>query len=135
MKVSGGIGYTSGALYKRHKLTAYTPGSKYARFGKLGLAAPRNLSAMNREAVASYNSSFGVAGPNMFAQNLTQSEGLSEIAANKVLARVKEQMTKLADSASGVSLTNGGTGGTSKTGDDASNAGDDTTGANVDETV
>lgn len=135
MKVSGGIGYTSGTLYKRHKLTAYTPGSKYARFGKLGLAAPRNLSAMNREAVASYNSSFGIAGPNMFSQTLTQSEGLSEIAANKVLARVKQQMTALADSASGLSLTNGGTGGTPAASGDTSDSGEDTPGSNVDETV
>lgn len=121
MKVGGAIGYTSGALYKRHKATAYTPGAKYARFGKFGLMNQRNLSAMNRQAVASYNSSFSYAGPNMFSQKILESEGLSEIAANKVIARVKQQMIALADSASSLSLSNGGTGGT--------------TGNNVDQTA
>jgi hypothetical protein len=120
MKVGGGIG-ASGALYKRHSQTTYTPGSKYQRFGRFGLINQRNMSTMNRRALTSYNDSFSIAGFNAFALKALHSEGLSEIAANKVLQRVKQAMTTLADSASSFSTANGGSGGT--------------TGSNVDTTA
>lgn len=115
MKVGGSIGYTSGMLYKRHKLSTYTPGSKYARFGRLGLMNQRNMTSMNREAAAGYSSSFSFAGIRAFEAKQVESEGLSEIAANQTLERVKAQMNALANSASSFSLANGGNGGTTGT--------------------
>jgi hypothetical protein len=84
---------TGGALYKRYKSIGYTPGSHYQRFGKLWLHQSRNMSAMNREAVSNYINSFSAAGSNMFAQKAIESQGMSEIAAQKLLQRVKAEMT------------------------------------------
>lgn len=81
-----------GALYKRYKGIGYTPGSHYRRFGKLGLHQSRNMSAMNREAVSNYINSISEAGSNMFAQKTIESQGLSEIAAQRLLQRVKAEM-------------------------------------------
>ncbi len=124
MKVGSGIGYTPGSLYKRTSHINYTPGSKYQRFGRFGLLNQRNLSAMNRAAADSYNAAFSGAGPNLFAAKATESQGLSEIAANRVLERVKQQANTIADRAANISIDNGGNGGT-----------EDGTGGNVDETV
>jgi hypothetical protein len=134
MKIgAASIGYTSGTLYKRHKHSTYTVGSKFERFGTFGLLNQRNMRAMNREAVEAYNSSFSFAGTNMFSQKLTESEGLSEIAANIVLERVKAQTQALIDSSSALSLANGGSGGNEVSETDAES--DSDTGNNVDETV
>lgn len=112
MKVgSGSIGYTSGALYKRHQRIGYTPGSHYKRFGNLGLPQQRNMKEINRQAVESTISAIETAGPQIFNAKLTESEGLSEIAAKQVLQRVQQAMNALADTAASVSLANGGTGG------------------------
>ncbi len=129
MKVgSAGVGYTSGAMYKRHRNLNYSSGSQFKRYGEFGLWQPRNRSAMNRAAADGYSTAFAAVGYIAFDATLVQSEGISEIAANKVLARVKQQMIALADSASSLSVANGGNGGTDDTADD-------TTGNNVNETA
>ena len=98
-----------GALYKRSKGIGYTPGSYHQRFGKLGLHQSRNMSAMNRETVSSYISSVSAAASNMFAQKTIESQGLSEIAAQKLLQRVKAEMKARLDGGSILSLGTGGT--------------------------
>jgi len=103
--------YTSGSLYKRHQGIGYTPGSHYKRFGNLGGYQPRNMSAMNREAVDSMNAAFQTAGPQIFEAAAARSQGLSELAANQVLERVKAAAAALAKKGEGVSLANGGSGG------------------------
>jgi hypothetical protein len=109
---TGSIGYTSGALYKRHQHINYQSGNKFKRWGGLGLIQQRNMSAMNRQAADNYRSAFSTVGYIAFDANLIQSEGLSGLAAEKVLARVKAQMTALADKSSSLSTANGGNGGT-----------------------
>jgi hypothetical protein len=129
MKVgSSSARYTSGSLYQRHKAsTAYTPGSKYKRFGTFGLVQQRNLSSMNRGAIDSYRAAVASAGPIMFEAKYAQSEGLSEIAVQQVLQRAKEAATALADKSAALSIANGGTGGVASESDG--------TGDNVDETA
>ena len=113
MKVgAASVGYTSGALYKRNKTIAYTPGAHYQRFGKFGLHQARNMSSMNRQAVESGVSAYQNAGPQMFETQAAHSQGLSELAANQLMERVKKAMAALADKGDSISLANGGTGST-----------------------
>jgi hypothetical protein len=112
---TGSIGYTSGALYKRHQHINYSSGAKFKRWGGFGLIQQRNMSSMNRQAAANYQSAFALVGYIAFDTNLLQSEGLSELAAEKVLKRVQAQMKAIADKGSAVSLANGGAGGTGTT--------------------
>jgi len=114
--MSSSIGYTSGAIYKRHQGINYRSGTKFKRFGGFGLIQQRNMGQMNRQASNNYRSAFSTVGYIALDANLVQSQGLSELAANKVLARVKEQMLALADSASSLSFANGGSGGIGDTG-------------------
>ena len=109
---TGSIGYTSGALYKRHQHINYKSGNKFKRWGGFGLIQKRNMSAMNRQAAANYQSAFSSVGLIAFDAGLIQSEGLSSIAAEKVLKRVQDQMKTLADKGSALSAANGGNGGT-----------------------
>lgn len=109
---TGSIGYTSGALYKRHQGITYTSGAKFKRWGGFGLIQQRNMSSMNRQATANYQSAFASVGYVAFDANLIQSEGLSGIAAEQVLKRVQAQMKAIADKGSAVSAANGGTGST-----------------------
>lgn len=106
---TGSIGYTSGALYKRHQGIAYQSGNKFKRWGGFGLFQQKNLSSMNRQAAANYQSAFASVGYVAFDSNLLQSEGLSSLAADKVLKRVQTQMKTLADKGIAVSAANGGT--------------------------
>jgi hypothetical protein len=109
---TGSVGYTSGALYKRHQHISYQSGNKFKRWGGFGLIQQRNMSSMNRQAAANYQSAFSSVGLIAFDANLIQSEGHSEMAAENVLKRVKAQMTALADKGSALSTANGGNGGT-----------------------
>lgn len=63
----------------------YTPGSFYQCFRLT------NLQKMNRNAVRIYDDVVATAGPLMFNATLTQSQGLSELAAEQLLARVQQE--------------------------------------------
>jgi hypothetical protein len=140
MKVgSSSARYVSGSLYQRQKTSgAYTPGSKFKRFGNFGLMQHRNLSSMNRGAIDGYRAAVAAGGSIMFEAKFAQSEGMSEMAVQQVMQRVKEAAAALADRAEGLSLANGGTGGaTAETDGTDEKDGDksDGTGKNVDETA
>jgi hypothetical protein len=98
MKIgASSVGYTSGTLYKRQKSSVgYAPGSKFDRFGNFGLIRSRNRAPMNRNAVANYVSSFAFAGTGAFEAKQIESEGLSEIAAEKLVKRVQDELKALA---------------------------------------
>ena len=63
----------------------YTPGSFYQRFRQT------NLQKMNRETVRIYDNAVATAGPLMFNATLTRSQGLSELAAKQLLARIQQE--------------------------------------------
>ena len=88
----------------------YTPGSYYKRFKNIGLHQPRNMKAMNREAVESVNSAFANTGPKIFETKSEEYFGLSELAAQQVLKRAKELANKLAAGGESLSAANGGSG-------------------------
>lgn len=63
----------------------YAPGSLYKRFHLT------NFQKMNRNAVRAYKDAVAAAGPLMFNATLTQSQGLSELAAQQLLVRVQQE--------------------------------------------
>jgi hypothetical protein len=108
--MSGGIGYTSGTLYKRHANIGYSPGSHYQRFGNSGLMQSKNMQGMNRAAAESVNAAFQNTGPQIFETKSNETYGLSELAAQQVLQRAQDAMNKLAEQGESTSTANGGTG-------------------------
>jgi hypothetical protein len=88
----------------------YTPGSYYKRSKSIGLHQPRNMKAMNREAVESVNSAYSNTGPKIFETKSTEYYGLSELAAQQVLKRAQDLADKLASGGESLSAANGGNG-------------------------
>jgi hypothetical protein len=110
---TGSIGYTSGALYKRHQHINYQSGNKFKRWGGFGLIQQRNLSSMNRQAAANYNYSFSSVGYMAFDATQSESLGRSELIAEDYAKKVKEAINQLAEGGEATSLANGGAGNTS----------------------
>ncbi len=67
------------------KISGYTPGSMYKRF------YGTNMSQMNRAAVASASSAASSYGATVFDTNISQSQGISQIAVQQYAMRITEQ--------------------------------------------
>lgn len=78
------------------KITGYTAGSIYKRFNGT------NMSQMNRAAVASASSAASSYGDSVFIANITQSQGISEIAVKQYAARLTEEAKSKLQGASSI---------------------------------
>lgn len=78
------------------KVTGYSAGSIYKRF------YGSNMSRMNRAAVENVSSALTSYGTTVFSTNLSQVQGLSELAAKQYAARITSEAQATLQGASGI---------------------------------